>query len=204
MRKIIANFPAISREVEFIARHTDEADAIYFEKIAVVPALKKLSDAVYDRADSDVLELLKELQDEVCRGVKSHVRVGWRRIKRGDWENSGSIYMARGRKKRIGYIGLFVGYGQMPLRLIAWVYPSGGLDGRRELTDSVRKKAKMPVQLVSDNMQKYPSWTGDGVIWFDKQVTLKTSRTDLASQLATMAKRFFKLAKPLLKKLAAH
>jgi hypothetical protein len=197
MAQKVAVSPAVSRELKFIADNVDEADDIYQGRIKVEPSLKRLSDKVYERADADVSELLNELKEELSCAVKGVLRINdWRTYRRWSWGIWSPIYMARGRKKKIGSAGLTVDYGQEGLRAIGWVDPRGGLHGRTEFTRSCQKKFPK-VHLVSENAKRYPNWN-DVVVWFDEKLTLKTSRKDIRDEVATQAKQFFRFAKSLL------
>jgi hypothetical protein len=77
--------PAISHEIKFISEHTDEADAILDRNIKVDESLAKLSDAVYARANEDVVALLEELSDAVDLGLKDLLRTKWVRLSAGNW-----------------------------------------------------------------------------------------------------------------------
>jgi hypothetical protein len=121
------------------------------------------------------------------------------------WRVEGPIFMARGRKKRIGWVGLSIDCGQMGPRLIGWVYPRrGGLDGRSQLAHTCQKKLpEMKVHLASEDSKRFPGWigSGDGVVWLEKHLTQRISREELRKEIAIKSKRFFKTAKPLLKKI---
>ena len=54
---------------------------------------------------------------------------------------AGVIHVPRSQKKRIGLVGIYVQRRKAP-RLIGWVYPPAGLDGRRELAASLQKRCK--------------------------------------------------------------
>ncbi len=116
--------PAVSRELEFIATHADEAEDIRYGKIKIDPRLKHLSDAVYLRADSDAAELLNHLKDAISEGAIGVFRIdNWHKSR--DWEVYSEIYSgARGRKKTLGWIGLHVGYGKEGFRLIGFMKSS--------------------------------------------------------------------------------
>jgi hypothetical protein len=225
------SIPAISRELEFIALHEEDARHIYNDAFKVEASLKELSIRVYDRADKDALALLIHLKAGVIRGVRGLIRVDWKRIGNGDWHVEGRIFMALGRKKGVGWVGLNIGCGEVGFRLIGWVCPRGGLDGRSQLAHTCQKKLpKLKVHLASEDRKRYPGWLGNGdaVVWLDKQMTQKMDRDDLQKEIATDARdracwqaadrccpgadhrcrtagasrRFFKIANPLLKKLA--
>jgi hypothetical protein len=110
------------------------------------------------------------------------------------------MYMPKGPKKRLAVVGLHVGFGSLAGQLIGWVYPNGGLDGRRNFARQCNLK-NLKVHLVSDKADQYPGWD-DCVVWFKKNLTLKTSRDDLIEEIAKETKLFFKIAKPLMRALA--
>jgi|HubBroStandDraft_4_1064222.scaffolds.fasta_scaffold371081_2 hypothetical protein len=192
--------PAISHEINFIAEHTDEADAILDRNIKVDESLAKLSDVVYARANKDVIALLEELGGAVDLGLKGLLRTKWVRLSTGDWEINGSMYMPKRPKKRLATIGLHVGFRSLAGQLICWVYPKGGLDSRRNFARQCNLK-NLKVHLVSDEADQYPGWD-DCVVWSKKNLTLKTSRDDLINEIAKETKRFFKIARPLMRALA--
>jgi len=187
--------PAISREVEFIAQYTAEADAVYNGEIRVPEAVKELTKAVYDRAEDDIKDLLHVLQEEVKRAVQGLLRIRWVGGDLGGRaEGYGPIYNAHGRKKQTGWVGIYLGHYDMALRLFGWVSPKGGLDGRRKLARACTGKIT-GVRVVSDHRKDYPEWVEDCVVWFDRKLTLKDSRDELRTEVGLCAKRFFKIAK---------
>jgi phage gp29-like protein len=72
MRKI--KYPAVTRELDFIANHTEEADDIREGNVNIDPLLKSVSDAVYKRAEEDVSELLEYLKDSM-QGSADRLRI---------------------------------------------------------------------------------------------------------------------------------
>jgi hypothetical protein len=62
----------------------------------------------------------------------------------------------------------------------------------------------MKVRLASEDSKRYPGWVGndDSVVWLDKPLTREVSRAELQKDVTTKAKRFFKVARPLLRELA--
>jgi hypothetical protein len=135
--------------------------------------------------------------------VQGRLRIDWGKYpKLGDWEANVECYnAARGPRKKLGFVGLMVGRGEKTRgKLVAWVYPArGGEPGLKSFFRRCREN--MPqVALAS---QKY-GWddNDDCVIWFEKKLTLKTLRDELGSEIEVRARQFFKIAKPLLKKLA--
>jgi hypothetical protein len=195
--------PAISREIEFIARHTEEADEIRYNECVIEASLKELSDKVYDRANEDVHNLLSHLIMSVSTGSHGLVRIDWKNASKSSWRIYGDIFMARGRKKGIGWVGLNIGSGDERFSLIGWVCPRrGGLDGRLQFARACQKKLpEDKVHLASEDSKRYPGWIGnsDAVVWLDKPLTRKIGRDELQGEVATKAKRFFGIAKSLLK-----
>ena len=188
--------PAISREVEFIAKNISEADAIYFDDdIYVEELVKDLTEAVYDRANGTVEELLGRLEEEVLCAVKGVVRIEWVNTDRKlYWSSKGRVYNAHGRKKRIGLAGIDLPcYIRNPPRLIGWVYVLGGQDGRRKLVRAC--DGKIFARVASDHPKEYSNGYSDCVIWFDEKLTLATRRDELRKELGLCAKRFFKVVK---------
>jgi hypothetical protein len=77
-----------------------------------------------------------------------------------------------------------------------------GLDGRRELARLCAKKID-GAHLASDHRDRYTDWASndDAVVWLDEKLARQT-RDKLRKQVQKGAKLFFKLAKPVLKRLA--
>ena len=67
--------PAISREVEFIARHVDEVHEVQEGNVQADKTLLALLDAVYERAARDVRELLNYLQQTLDAEVRGLLRI---------------------------------------------------------------------------------------------------------------------------------
>lgn len=192
--------PAISREIEFIANHADEADDIHDNAVQIEPPeLKQLFTSVYRRADEGVKELLYGLGGAFQEGTSDYLRLEkWPKCKH--WQVSTSIHSLGKKPRQIGYTGLLVGYGNIGLNLIGWVFPRGGLHGRKHLCYVCRKKFAA-THLASENPVRYSDWE-DCVIWFDEPLTLRTSREELRRALREQARHFFKTATPVLEKLA--
>jgi hypothetical protein len=193
--------PAISREVEFLALHGDEADEIWEGNIDVTEDVLELLNEVNDRAERNILQLLTCVQSALDIGLRDLLRISWVRISPESWALRGVVYMsARGPKKNIGLAGFYIECNKPP-RLIGWTYPRGGLDGRRELA-RVCGKTMDGIHLASDHRDRY-DWASndDAVIWLDEKLT-KRARDQLTKQVERRAKLFFKIAKPTLKTLA--
>jgi hypothetical protein len=192
--------PAVSREMEFIATHTEEANDVWDGNVQKIdPAVEQLSKAVYVRANNDVAELLKQAEGVVDEGAKGHVRLNnWHGTGR-DWYVYSEIYWGtRGRKKSIGWAGLQVGYGMQGFRLIGYMRPRrGGLDACKRLALACQKKIK-GIHITGDHYKKYPGWP-DSIIWFDKKLSLTTSLDELHRELKRRAQTFFRVVMPLLK-----
>ncbi len=194
------SIPAFSRELEFWARHSDEADEVQGGNIEAEQSLIPLLDAVGERADQDVSELFKDIQKAVDAGLRGLLRVQWGRISFGSWQLRGLIHMARGPRKRIGSVGLYIRCSDVP-GIVGWVFPRGGLDGRRELAHAC--KGISGVHLASDRRKLYPDWgNDDAVIWLDEKAA-NLSRSELCNQIQRRARSFFRVAKPALKRLAS-
>jgi hypothetical protein len=195
------SIPAISREVEFLARHSDEADEIWDDNIEADAVVRELLDDINERAKRSVLQLLNCVQSAVDIALHDLLRSNWGRISPEDWALRGVVYMsARGPKKTIGSAGFYIECRDVP-KLIGWVYPRGGLDGRRELARLCAKKIDK-VHLASDHRDRY-DWASndDAVVWLDERLTKRT-RGDVGRLTQKKAKQFFKVAKPILKGLA--
>ena len=191
--------PAITPELDFISRHIDDANDIYYGAVVVDPKVKELSDRVYDRAFEVVKGLLEELRQEISGGVTGIIRANEWHNQWNDWGCWSPIYVAKGPKKKLGVTGLHLEC-KPHLRAVAYVSPKGGLDGRKELTSACHKITQ-EVQLVSEHKKEYPYWN-DCVIWFNRALTPKTSREEMASELSKQAKEFYKVARPHLRRLA--
>jgi hypothetical protein len=195
------SIPAVTREMEFIAHNAVTADEILEKESETTLAI--LTDTVYARADSEVDYLLRELELAVSSAIGGVVRLNWVNTSRGlNWASWGKLYSPRGPLRRIGSAGLWLDHNLQPLRLIGWIWPRwGGLDGRREVVRLCRKKMKS-VCLPHEHPKQYKGWKeDDGVVWFDEQLGLRTSLDGLGQRLAKDARRFFKLARPVLQSL---
>lgn len=62
--------PAISREIEFLARHTDEAAEVTGDNIEADAGVRALLNAVSDRAERDVFRLLNKVKAALIRACK--------------------------------------------------------------------------------------------------------------------------------------
>jgi hypothetical protein len=194
--------PAISAEVRFMSKNAEVADAIYFGNLQVSTEIIELTKTVHDRADIEVSNILKGLASQVDRGTRGLVRIHWgNRLRVGSWGVWAPIYnAASGPKKRLGGIYLMVGHGEWaPEKVVGCVNPAkGGRDGIRNFSKLCKTKFS-DVELATT---KY-GWrqSDETVVWFEKRLTRKTSIQELHREIELKAKRFFKVAKPLLKQM---
>jgi hypothetical protein len=149
------SIPAISREVEFLARHSDEADEIWDDNIEADAVVRELLDDINERAKRSVLQLLNCVQSAVDIALHDLLRSNWGRISPEDWALRGVVYMsARGPKKTIGSAGFYIECRDVP-KLIGWVYTRGGLDGRRRRRrEADPKESKAVLQSCQANPQR--------------------------------------------------
>jgi hypothetical protein len=189
--------PAISREIEFIALNWPAVEEVLDRD---GEQLSELTNAVWERAQADVYKLFRALEVEMSEVVRGLVRIDWINTDRGaNWESWGSVFMPMGPKKRIAYVGFWLGEVPLALRLVGWIRPRyGGVDGRRRLVQQCERKVK-GVCLPYDYPKRYPSLTEQHpVVWFDQQLSLTTALNTLAMDLRRASKIFFKAARPLL------
>jgi hypothetical protein len=194
--------PAITKEVEFCAHNVTAMEAVLHNDRA--SPLRHLTHAVADRGNADAQKLLRALEAGISGTLVGIMRLNWVNTNRGEnWASWGKLYMPRGPMRRVGSAGILLGEAPTPLRLLGWIWPRwGGLDGRRELVHLCQKKVKA-VCLPHENAGRYPYWKDDdGVIWLDYQLTLRSSLADVVKGVSLEARRFFRVAKPILKKLA--
>lgn len=214
MRKNSNDFPALSREVIFIAQHESDAKSVLDDKIFKPEnnSVRILLNRIYNRADADVHELLEGLKIEIDRQVHGLFRIKWTRNKLNpnkyySWHVYGTVFMPqRGPRKNIGWVSLTVSYGsKTDPRLFGSFSPShGGLDGLKKLAQRFKDK-KLEVHLISEERAKYAFWDGgDTIVWFDDKLTLKTGHDELNRQMGQATRQFFKVIKPMVKKLVAR
>jgi hypothetical protein len=189
--------PAISREIEFIALNWPAVEEVLDRDSG---QLSELTNTVWERAQADVYKLCRALEAEISEAVRGLVRIDWANTDRGaNWESWGSVFMPMGPKKRIAYVGFWLGEVPLALRLVAWIRPRyGGVDGRRRLVQRCESRLKS-VCLPHDHPKRYPSLTEQHpAVWFDEQLGLTTALNTLATNLRRASKIFFKAARPLL------
>jgi hypothetical protein len=197
MAKSIITVPAISREIEFIAHHANDADAVRADKNFEPKWLKKLTDKVYVRADADVQELLLDLEDEITHVLNKIIHLPWKRYKFDWWEVNSPVYLSQRHRKEIGWLFLTVSFGTKsdPRIIGSFILNRGGQDALQRFSQFCRNR-KLRVHLVGDNRANYAIWEGgDGIVWFDKKVSSKDSREALKREIGKSAKEFFKIAK---------
>jgi hypothetical protein len=200
MKKTVV-IPAITREIEFISRNAAVADQIWESQSG---PLFELTYAVWERACASTDVLLRKLEEEVAAKVRGILRINWANTNRGNnWESWARVFMPKGPERRMATAGLHLGENLMALRLVGWMWPRwGGLDGRRELVRVCRKKIRR-VCLASEYPARYPGWSeDDAVVWYDHQISIKSSLAEVAKDLGREARTFFKTARPVLVELA--
>jgi hypothetical protein len=195
--------PAITREIEFCAYNVRTMEAILENENR--SALGTLTESVALRANQDTDKLLRAVEGRVSEALAGIIRLRWVNTNRAEnWWSWGKLYMPRGPMRRsMGQTGIMLAESPTPLRLIGWIWPRlGGMDGRRELVHVCRRKLKA-VCLAHENPRRYPDWTeDDGIVWLDEQLTLRSSFDDVVLTVSREAKTFFRIAKPILRKLA--
>ena len=199
MRNRIPHLAAISREMEFIAAHEQDADDVYDGKLSVDPVTLDLVKVVYDRANQDAQAFLRATVSAVSVSTKGQIRIRWpKRASPFKWHRESPVSMPRGHWRRIGWagVGLDLSGSRNPIRVVSWVHPLGGLDGRRELAEACKKKLS-GVELVSDDPAKWPEWT-DTVIYDTRSIRRSTSRDDVLKAVGQAAHRFYRVATPVL------
>lgn len=201
MRKLM-NVAAISREMHFIARNHPIVEDV-FDNTREGPVFE-LTSAVWKKARVDADFLLRKFETEITEAAAGILRVEWVNTNRGEyWEPWARVFMARGPKRRIASLGLVLGHTKMALRLTGWIWPRwGGLDGRQELARVCHKKIS-DVCLPYEVSGRYPGWTEeDGIVWFDEQLSLRTSLNEISYAIQKRTRAFLKAARPVLKELA--
>jgi hypothetical protein len=192
-----SHLPAVSRELEFIANHIDDALDIWNNNVKVSSFVKRLSDAVYGRADADAKMLLDQIKPAVENGARSNaLRINNWHKPRDEWEVYSEIYLgAKGPKKSVGWAGLHVGYGKEEFRLIGFMnLRRGGVDGRKRFASACKQRIKQ-VHLTTDDATRYAGWA-DCVIWFEKKLTSRLSLEELHSDVTKQTRVFLMIAKP--------
>lgn len=199
--------PAISAEIEFIARNIAIANAAYDMEIGD-ERLHALTKRVYDRANQDVRSLLNDLQATLSEAAaRASARISWKQY-RGDfyWEVGGSVsYGSRGRRKAIGWIYLTINnLEEGGFRLIGSLWPSrGGADGRNHVCGKLKKKLpEFRICLATDYQNRFPEWP-EYIIWYERPLHKKVVLEDLAKELGSQGTRFLKTAVPMLKELSS-
>ena len=186
--------PAISREVEFIARNAYVADAVCEDRIDVPPRVKELTGMVCDRANAAVQVLLKALEVEVKRIVSGIVQIEWiNKDRQYYWASECRVQKLRSRKSGVRWAGIYLHCGRDALRLIGWMYPKGGRDGRKKLA-----RACDGVKVASECPKDYPaaeSGLDSCVVWLDQRLSPATDRDELKKTVGLAAKRFFRVAR---------
>jgi hypothetical protein len=122
--------PAISKELDFVARHAAVAGDVYDGTLKVDTTVRALTVVVCDKADSDAERLARQLSEGLSRALHGIIRIDWKKFNVEIWEIKGAVFGgARGRKgKKIGEIGLVVSwYTNETPRLIGWVWSKGGV-----------------------------------------------------------------------------
>jgi hypothetical protein len=187
--------PAISRELDFIARHWKEAGDIYEEKLKVDDQIKTLTVALYDKATNESGNLLANAASIISQSAKEFARFKWSKFRKNDWELRSYIFQPRGGKTALATTGFNVHCttAQAPA-LVGWLTPRGNLDERRSFINLCSVKTV----LVSDNDEQYPGWS-DTVVWFRIELDEDTTWKSVADSLAAEAACFFKAALPLVR-----
>jgi len=195
--------PAVCRELLFVSEHDDAVVAIEEGLLSVEPHIKELTTRVGERADAAVFELLKKLKDRVTAGTKGIFQLDWgRNPRRESWSMEGDIYSKSAkRKRRIGSLEVMIGSGELsPKKLVGSAWPA---KGGREALRGFAERCHQKMSSVDLATKKY-GWprSQECVIWFDKTLTLKSQFEELGDAIEKQARQFFKIAYPLLTKIA--
>ena len=199
----LASLPMITPEVAFIANHSDYVEHILESERESKIGL--LTQAVWSTATRDMEDILGRVEDGVKESLKGVVRITWVNTNRGEkWNSRARIFVPKGPKRQIGSMGFWLGDNEHALRFFGWVWPRrGGREGRREFVRRCKKRSYARVCLPIDDIKRFPGFVeDDGIIWFDEQLTRKTREDDLLDRVRKQARRFFKVARPILDELA--
>jgi len=194
--------PAVSSELEFIARHVREADAVWENKVDdIEPEMRRLSNRMYQCADDNVGEILGFLKGAITESAQKHrLQMSDWRGSSGDWEVWRYVHSPNTPEASIGSTGLDIAWIG-GLRLVAWIALRGGKYTRRVLVDSCRSEG-LDVHLASSRSSLYPDrdW-GGCVVWFEKYLTRRSSMNELHDKLRLQGGAFFRITKRLIKSL---
>jgi hypothetical protein len=164
--------------------------------VTVIPEYRyREQGGVLARANEDARELLVHLKEKLNEAAGTSVRVKWNRESDWGkyWQNEGEISLKRrGQSKSIGSIGLYIDDGPRGAQLIAWIWLKGDKDYRIKFGKKCKEKNVGRLSEV---------WDDEETIWFEKPISLKTTRDDLSLALKKAAKRLLKVTIPLLKQL---
>jgi hypothetical protein len=182
--------PALPPEYAFYSRYASEVDAILEDQrreISIGESDRKLAGIVYNRADKSVRDLLFEIGSCVTGEISGMVHIEPTKRDPEDWEVWGRIYKkGPGPRKYLGWIGLFVGYGEWaPKRLLGLIHPKGA---RREALKSFAGECRL--KLASEKYEW--SKAEECAIWLDKGLTGTTSVEEIKSEVQQEIKRLFK------------
>lgn len=184
---------AISEELEFVAKNSNEIDDVLEKKVRVDAHISALTERISGRVNEEAKQLVEAMSVSLSNALKGIARVTWQRFKVRIWEKEGALYGPKGPKKKIGSVGLNITY-QMSPRLVGWYFPPGGIEGHRRAESLSKKVCK--VYLPEDRPDSLPGW-GRCLIWLDKPLTSKTTYDQLEHVTNDSAMRFFKaISKP--------
>lgn len=199
MARLVDRLPAISHELAFVAKYSDEVEAIVSRSFVVDDVVQQLTDAVSEKADADVKNLLDQLGTELAIETKGILRFGIAHRSTGNWEIWAEIYPPKGVKRSLAFVGLCITVGADEFRLVGWFYPPGGLDERVTIAHACRKKIEW-VHFSGEQKNRYRSWPigSHSVIWLDRKLGTKVSLVELKREIHNRARPFFKLVLSLL------
>jgi hypothetical protein len=192
--------PVISHEMKFVSLNIYDIDSVLDGSIKVNAAVKKVTESMYDRVETEVLELLDSLKTTLSASVRQSFRIDQWHKSRQNWDVWSDVHLGvRGRRKRSpAFVGFCIGQGpEIGFRLIAYSkLRRGGQDAQSKFGNAMRNRLD-GVFLTSDRSARYSQWK-DYTIWFDHILKPNTSHRGLDATFRKRAKAFFKAARPLL------
>ena len=206
--KNITFIPAVTPELEFYAKHSQDVDAIYDSEEGHFPCEVQASvKKVCDRACEDAEVLLHCVKTRASEALSHLLILEWKRGKLSeDFYTYAECRDSRKRRSNIvGEMAVFLDVEtRFSPRLACVFYPNGGKGKCMELRERLRGIWKKRIWIPKVDPEEWPYWCEPSLVFYTCVLDDKVSLSDCADAAAKTVQDFMTVSVPLIRKLATE
>lgn len=200
----------LTPELSLSLKHWQQMDAVQEDKAGIIEKrfgreLAMLVEKIYDRVGRDVKDRIVPITKSIDDDLRGMARIDWtQRNIESNWGAYGDLYSARGPKKRLAYLGVYLTGWKGKPHLILVVWPNGGDGGQKRFLDEWRQNRRRDLDSMKDKLEDWPGWEqGPAIIFHSHAIDEWTTLDKLKLNASQAAAKFLKFAIPILRKLVA-